>query len=47
MFEGGCFEKSSPYMRGRGINATVASWLTELYCQDGKLKRVKPQLLVF
>ena len=47
MLEGGCFEKSSPYMRGRGINATIASWLTELTMQDGAIKRIKPQLLVF
>ena len=47
MFEAGCFEKSSPYMRGRGIQATIAGWITELDIKDEFIKRCKPELLVF
>lgn len=47
MFEGGCFERSSPYMLGRGIQATLAGWLTELGIKDNYIKKCKPELMVF
>ncbi len=47
MFETGCFMRSSPYLLGRGIQSTIAGWMTELKIKDKKIKKIKPELLVF
>jgi len=47
MFEAGCFERSSPWMAGRGIQAVIAGWLNQLDIKDDYIKKCKPELLVF
>ncbi len=39
--------RSSPYLLGRGIQSTIAGWMTELKIKDKKIKKIKPELLVF
>jgi predicted phosphodiesterase len=47
MFEAGCFEHSSPYMRGRGIQATIAAWIARLKIDDDYIKSLEARLISF
>jgi len=47
IFETGCFERSSPFLLGRGIQSTLAAWIAELSIKDGKVRKIKPELLVY
>jgi hypothetical protein len=47
MFEGGCFEHSSPYMRAKGIQASMGGWITDITMENGKIKKIRPELMVF
>ena len=47
MFESGCFEHSSPYLRGRGIQATIAGWMANLDIKDDFIKQIETKLIAF
>lgn len=46
MFEAGCFCRSSPYMRGRGIQSTLGGWIVR-YAGEEKIKKLIPELYTY
>jgi len=47
MFETGCFEHSSPYLRGRGVQSAIGAWILEMQLKRGAIKKIKPELITF